>query len=153
VRPVPALLSAAVAALALAGCSAQSKSKAADDYSGDQKAVATIVDDLVNNASKKDGKAICDGVLARSLVDQLQANKRSCADIVNDQLDDASNFDLKVKKVTVTGNTATVATTSDFGSADDSPRTLKLVKQDNDWRISGIEAASAPTSTTTTPAS
>jgi len=139
VRTAPALLSAVAAVVVLTGCSAQSKSKEADDYSGDQKAVVTIVDDLANNASKKDAKEICTGVLATSLADKLKSGTDDCADVISDQLDDASNYDIDVTKVTVTGNTAQVVVNSTFGTNDDTPRTLTLAKQDNDWRITGIQ--------------
>jgi len=142
VRSAPILLTAVAAAATLAGCSAQSNSKAADDYSGTQKDVVTVVDDLINNASKKDGKEICTTVLSQQLIAKLGAGGRPCADVVNDQLDDASNFDLDVVKngVTVSGNTARVRTTSDF-DGDKATRTITLGKQGNDWRITGIQPA------------
>jgi actin-like ATPase involved in cell morphogenesis len=143
VRLAPVSLAALVAAVALAGCSSQSNSKAADDYSGAQKDVVTVVDDLVNNATKKDGKEICTTVFAKDLAAELQQGAKDCADAVNDQLDDASNWDLDVVKngVTVSGDTATVKTTSDFDGKTTN-RTLTLAKQDNDWRITGIEGGS-----------
>jgi actin-like ATPase involved in cell morphogenesis len=142
VRLAPVSLAALVAAVALAGCASQSNSKAADDYSGAQKDVVTVVDDLVNNATKKDGKEICTTVFAKDLAAELQQGAKDCADAVNDQLDDASNWDLDVVKngVTVSGDTATVKTTSDFDGKTTN-RTLTLAKQDNDWRITGIEGA------------
>jgi hypothetical protein len=140
VRLVPVSLTALAAVVVLAGCSSQSSSKAADDYSGVQKDVVTVVDDLINNASKKDGKEICTTVFATKLADQLRQGAKDCTDAVNDQLDDASNWDLDVVKngVTVNGDTATVKTTSDFDGKT-TQRTLTLSKQDNDWRITGIE--------------
>jgi len=140
VRTASVILSALVAVIVLAGCSSQSSSKAADDYSGDQKDVVKVVDDLINNAAKKDGKEICTTVFASALADKLANGSQGCADVVNDQLDDASNWDLDVVKdgVTVSGDTATVKTESDF-SGKKTARTLTLSKQDNDWRITGIE--------------
>lgn len=142
-RSAPVFLSALAAVVALTGCSSQSTSKAADDYSGAQKDVVTVVDDLINNAAKKDGKEICTTVFAATLADKLKNGTTDCADAVGDQLDDASNWDLDVveKGVTVSGNTATVKTTSDFDGKT-TPRTLTLAKQDNDWRITGIETGS-----------
>jgi hypothetical protein len=139
-------LSALAAIVVLAGCSSQSSSKAADDYSGVQKDVVTVVDDLVNNASKKDGKEICTTVFASSLAEKLTSGPQGCADVVGDQLDDASNWDLDIVKngVTVSGDTATatVKTESDFDGKT-TTRTLTLAKQDNDWRITGIEGGAA----------
>ena len=145
-RTAATLLSAIGAVAVLAGCSSQSTSKAADDYSGAQKDVVTVVDDLINNAAKKDGKEICTTILASDLAAQLKSGSSDCADAVNDQLDEASNWDLDVVKngVTVTGDTATVRTTSDF-DGDKTPRTLTLAKQGNDWRITGIEGDSGTT--------
>ena len=139
-RTASVFLSALLAVVVLAGCSSQSSSKAADDYSGANKDVVNVVDDLINNAAKKDGKEICTTVFAASLSDKLATGSQDCADVVNDQLDDASNWDLDVVKdgVTVTGDTATVKTESDFNGKK-TARTLTLSKQDNDWRITGIE--------------
>ena len=141
VRSAPVYLSALAAVVVLAGCSSQSSSKAADDYSGAQKDVVTVVDDLINNASKKDAKEICTTVFASELADRIKGgSSQGCVDAVDDQLDDASNWDLDVVEngVTVSGDTATVKTTSDFDGKT-TTRTLTLAKQDNDWRITGIE--------------
>jgi hypothetical protein len=142
VRTVATLLSALGAVAVLAGCSSQSNSKAADDYSGTQKDVVAVVDDLINNASKKDGKEICTTILSDDLASKLKSGTNDCADVVNDQLDDASNFDLDVVKngVTVTGDTATVRTTSDF-DGDKAERTIRLAKQGTAWHVTGIEPA------------
>lgn len=140
-RTAATLLSAIGAVVLLAGCSSQSTSKEADDYSGTQKDVVTVVDDLINNAAKKDGKEICTTVLANDLVNQLKQGTKDCADAVGDQIDDASNWDLNVTKVTVSGDSAQVVTKSDF-NGDEAVRTLTLAKQDNDWRITGIEGGS-----------
>ncbi len=138
-RSLWTLIIAVTTAAVLAGCSSQASSNEANDYAGTQKDVVTVVDDLVNNASKKDGKEICTTVLARDLADKLKRGAKNCADAVDDQLADASNYDLKVTKVTVTGDTAQVVTKSDF-DGDSTVRTLSLSKQDNDWRITGIDS-------------
>lgn len=143
-RTAATLLSALGAIAVLAGCSSTSKSKAADDYSGTQKDVVTVVDQLINSAAKKDGKEICTTVLADDLASKLKSGTKDCADAVNDQLDDASNFDLDVVKdgVTVTGDTATVKTTSDFNGKK-TARTIRLAKQGTAWHITGIDPAAS----------
>jgi hypothetical protein len=140
VRTAATLLSALGAVAVLAGCASQSTSKAASDYSGTEKDVVSVVDDLINNASKKDGKEICTTILADDLAAKLKSGDKDCADAVNDQVDEASNFNLDVVKdgVSVTGNTATVKTTSDFDGKK-TPRTITLAKQGTAWHITGIE--------------
>jgi hypothetical protein len=134
----PALaLPAALVATLLAGCAGSTSNKSADDFQGDQKAVAQVIDDLGNAGSKRDAKEICNTIFSRSVADKLKSGNRDCEDVVKDQLKDASDFDMTVKKVTVAGNDATASVQSQF-NGDDTLRTLSLVKAGNAWRIASI---------------
>ncbi len=57
--------------------------------------------------------------------------------MVKNQLKDASDFNLDVKKITVNGNDATATVQSQF-NGDDTLRTLTLVKDANAWRIASM---------------
>jgi hypothetical protein len=138
VRFTPPALLALLAALVLAGCSGQTASNSADDFSGDQKAVAQVVDDLADAGSDGDAKEICDTLLSRELSAQLKQGNRDCQDIIDDQLSDANVFDLDVQSVQVDGDTATARVQSTF-DGEDVLRTLRLERDGQAWRLVGIE--------------
>jgi len=117
------------------GCGASS-SNSASDFSGVKKDIATTVDDLVSAAKKSDEVKICRDLLAPSLIATLRAaNKSSCDTAVNDAIKDADTFDMTVKSVNVTGNTATAVVDSKHGSSND---TFKLEKVGGQWKISSF---------------
>jgi hypothetical protein len=137
VRPLTALLPLALTGALLSGCAAQSKSSNAKDFTGDQKSIATVIDDLSNAASDRDGKAVCDSILTSDDAAKLKQGTKTCADVVKDQLEDADVYKLDVKSIKVDGATATAVVESQFDGKD-APRTLSLVKQGNSWRIDGL---------------
>jgi hypothetical protein len=133
----PALL-ALLAAAVLAGCSGQTSSNSADDFSGDQKAVAQVIDDLSSAGSDGDAKEICDTLLSRELSSQLQQGARDCQDVIDDQLSDANTFDLEVTEIEIDGDAATARVESTF-DGEDVLRTLRLERDGQAWRLVGIE--------------
>jgi outer membrane PBP1 activator LpoA protein len=138
VRFTPPALLALLAAVVLAGCSGQTSSNSADDFNGEQKAVAQVIDDLADAGSDGDAKEICDTLLSRELSSKLKQGNRDCQDIVDDQLSDANVFDLDVKSIQITGDTATAQVESKF-DGEDAVRTLRLERDGQAWRLTGIE--------------
>jgi predicted outer membrane protein len=138
VRLSPFVLPAALAATLLAGCGA-STSNNADDFQGDQKAIAQVVDDLEGAAKggRPDTKEICNTIFAKAVADKLTQGNDDCQDAVKRQLKDASDFDVAVKKITVSGTTATASVVSTV-DGDDATQTLRFVKDGNAWRIAGL---------------
>lgn len=122
------LLAAAAMAAVFGGCS-QADDDDAADFKGEQKLVANVVDDLQDAGRDKDGDAVC-ALLAPDLVKKIRATaggNASCAEAVDDALDDADAFDIDVKSVKVTGTTATAVVESKEN--DDEVRdTLSFVK-------------------------
>jgi hypothetical protein len=137
VRSAPPAILAVLAVVVLAGCSGQTKNKSSDDFAGDQKAVAQVVDDLGNAGSDKDAKEICTSIFAPEVAAKLKQGNRDCQDVVDDQISDANVFDLTVKSVKVTGNTATARVESTF-DGDDTLRTLSFRKDGQAWRLVSI---------------
>ena len=131
---------ATVAALLLAGCAGQQTSNNADDYTGDQKAVAQVVDDLADAGMKGKAADICNTLFSTEVADALSQGNRNCQDAVSDQLDDASSFKLDVVRVEVSGDTATAVVRSQFDGTEE-PRTMRFEKANGTWRIAGLEAA------------
>jgi hypothetical protein len=126
---------AATLALAAAGC-APSGGGGVDTgaFEGEEKAVAEALDELSDAGRRSDGERVCSDLLARDLVDRLG---RGCAEAVDEQLDDADVFELDVETISVSGTRATARVLSDF-AGDEQPRTLTLVKEGEDWKVSAI---------------
>jgi hypothetical protein len=139
VRLLPATLTAVAAASVLAGCSGQQTNKAADDYRGDQKAVAQVIDDLGNAGRKRDAKELCTSILSRQVVAKLRQGSKDCQDALTEQLKDAGNFDLKVKSIQVSGNTATAKVVSPVDGKD-VEQTLTFQREGQAWRLAKLAA-------------
>jgi hypothetical protein len=137
-RPLAALLPAALAAALLAGCAGQqTASKNSEDYKGEEQAVAQVIDDLSKAGRDQDGKEVCTALLAPDVADRLKQGAQTCQDIVEDQLSDANVFDLDVKSIKVNGDTATAQVESQFDGKD-ATRTLRFRKVGTTWRIQSI---------------
>jgi hypothetical protein len=133
-----ALLPAAIVAVALAGCAAQSSSNdSTGKFRGDQRLVANTVEDFQSAASKGDQVKICRDLLAKSLVDQYARHGGTCDKAVDGALKDTDTFGLTVESVAISGQQATARVTADRGKKD-VQRTLTLVKQGPGWRISAF---------------
>jgi hypothetical protein len=107
-----------VAVLA-AGCGASGSEDSAKKFSGEQKAVATTIEDLQDAGRKGDAEEICSRFLATELVNAIKANgKRTCESTLDESLKDVDAFDLQVvdKGITISGKTATAKVKSDAGT-------------------------------------
>jgi hypothetical protein len=125
-----------VIALPLAACGAtttSSKSK----FTGEQEKVATVVDDLAAAGRSGDADKICSDILAKELVTELKSAGGDCVSEMKSAIDDASNYDLRVRTVKVSGNTATaVVRQGDKGAV----ATFSFVKEAGAWRASQLGA-------------
>ena len=136
-----ALILAATAALAVAGCTSQGSSNdSSGKFSGDQRLVANTIEDFESAASKGDQDRICRDFLAKALVDQYAQRGGTCEKVVDATLKDTDSFKLTVEKVTIAGQQATASVKADRGK-NDVMQSLTLVKQGAGWRISAFEAS------------
>jgi len=122
--------------VAVAGCGAQSQSSSADKFTDpDQKAVAEKVEDLETAGRRGQADDICKNILAKTLVSQLDAAGTDCATEMQKAIDDATQFDLNVVKVTVNGNDAT----AEVKQGDDGPtETMTFTKENGSWRATAL---------------
>lgn len=145
----PVVLSClAAAALAVGGCASPAKDSA-KNFSGEQKAVATAVEDFQDAAQKSDEDKICKDLITPALAKTIESAKSgngskvgaNCADRLHDSLRDADNFEIQVKKVVVSGTSAT-ATVHSQGGHDDFTEQIQLQKTGTPvrWRISALGA-------------
>jgi hypothetical protein len=133
-RLVPLLL---VLPLALGACG-QTQKDSANDFQGDQRAVAQTVEDLQTASRKKDEAKICNTLLAPTLVAKIKsASNGTCEKVLKDALEDVDSFELQVKKVTINGTKADATVTSDTGTKNRTD-TLQLVKDRGAWKISTL---------------
>lgn len=109
----------AAGALLAGGCGASSSKNSAKKFSGQEKVVASTVEDIQSAGRKGDAEELCSRYLATALVTAIKTSgKRTCASTLNESLKDVDAFDLQVvdKGVTITGKTATVKVKSDAGT-------------------------------------
>ena len=122
--------------VAVAGCGAQSQSSSADKFKDpDQKAVAEKIEDLESAGRRGKADDICTDILAKTLVSQLDAAGTDCATEMQKAIDDATQFDLSVAKVTINGNEAT----AEVKQGDDgATETMNFTKENGDWRATAL---------------
>ena len=122
--------------VAVAGCGAQSQSSSADKFKDpDQKAVAEKIEDLESAGRRGKADDICTDILAKTLVSQLDAAGTDCATEMQKAIDDATQFDLSVAKVTINGNEAT----AEVKQGDDgATETMTFTKENGSWRATAL---------------
>lgn len=133
---LPAVLLAT--ALALAGCGGQGSENtdSAEEFSGEQKAVATTVEDLQTAAKERDGREICSDLITAKLRDAI--SDEDCGEAVDDAIRETDEVDLEVTKVTIAGSSATALVKEETGEDASRTRTLKLEKAAGRWRIAEL---------------
>lgn len=131
-KPLVAILGV----LFLAGCGAEQESSSVERFkSGDERAVAQKIEDLQEAGSRRDPERICAEILARSLVQDLEAAGASCTDEMKKAIEDADDYELDVRKVTVSGSTATAT----VRQGDDGPtETMEFTREGGDWRATSL---------------
>jgi hypothetical protein len=122
--------------VALAGCGAQAQPSSVDRFKdADERAVAQKVEDLEDAGKNGKPEDICSNILARTLVSQLDAAGTNCRTEMQKAIDDANDFDLEVRKVTVNGNQAT----AEVQQGDDGPtETMEFTRENDDWRATAL---------------
>jgi hypothetical protein len=121
----------ALVALAAAGCGAPASST--NDFKGDEKQVAQVVEDLQDAASQDEPKRVCDDILSPKLTQSLGDK---CRDAVEAGFDDADTSELIVDSVRVTGTTARAQV---FVGADEERKELMTFeKTGDDWKIASL---------------
>jgi len=138
VRRRPIALALLVAALLASGCgAASSDDDSTADFSGEQRLVANTLEDFESATSDGEEAKLCREFFTRALVDAFTKAGGNCAKGVEDALEDADAFDLKVQKVDVSGTTATARVAFDVGDKD-KVREVGLEKSGRSWRLSEL---------------
>jgi hypothetical protein len=129
-----AALLAAVLALVLSACGAATNSQDSK-FKGTQQDVVKVVDDLAKAGSSGNADRICTEILAKQLVDELKSAGGDCVTEMDRAIKDATDYDLQVTSVKVTGNNATAQVRQgDKGQ----PVTFTFVKEGGAWKASAL---------------
>jgi hypothetical protein len=121
--------------LPLAGCGAARQSSSDSKFPGEQGKVAQVVDDLAAAGRAHHPDTICSDILSKQLVAELKSAGGNCETEMKAAIEDASDFDLQVHSVKVTGNSATAQVRQgDKGQL----FTYSFVKENGDWRASAL---------------
>ncbi len=125
-----------LSAVLLAGCGGGS-SDSTDDFKGEERVVAAVVEDLEEAGRKDQPRRICEELLSDSLLQRLRRAGTSCREAVDDALKDADSYAIDVEDVRIRGDEAVVRVTSGSGS-DKTNDTLTLERRGRDWKISSL---------------
>jgi ethanolamine utilization protein EutQ (cupin superfamily) len=130
---------AALAAVAIAGCTTQTTSEdSSGKFTGDQRLVANTIEDFESAASKGDQDQICRELLAKQLIADFAEQGGTCAKAVDGALKDTDSFGMTVESVSIADGKATARVKADRGK-NDVMQTMTLVKEGPGWRISAFE--------------
>ncbi len=130
----PALAIVVALALGLSACGAQ-PTASESEFEGEQQEVAKVVDELAAAGSAGNAERICTEILAKQLVAELKSAGGDCVTEMDRAIEDASDYDLRVKSVKVTGNNATAQVTQGKAGA---VATFSFVKEGGSWRASAL---------------
>ena len=140
-RPATSLLTAAVLAVAVAGCGAQAEAPTTDSgtFTGEEGRVAATVQDFGDAAGKQETDKICTDLLASALVRRLGGDR--CADELKASLRDTNASDLTIpdRGIRITGQEATARVVTELGDRD-ATDTVGLVRERGRWRIAELSA-------------
>ena len=122
------------AALALSACGTASSSSDAK-FTGAQKDVADLIDKLATAGQRHDASAICTDILSKQLVTELKSAGGDCESEMKDAISDATDYDLQVRSVKVTGDNATAQVRQ---GDDGKVSTFTFVKEGGGWRATAL---------------
>lgn len=124
--------------LLLAGCGASTQPSSAEKFKGDERAVAQKVEDLQQAGERREPERICNDILARSLVAQLEAAGADCRSEMEKAIEDADDYALDVEDVSISGSTATVK----VKRGEDGPtETMEFTEEGGQWRATSLSGS------------
>ena len=134
----------ALVPVVLSGCSSTKDS--AGDFTGAKQPVAQAIEDLQDAGRSGNAKKICSELLAASARKRVEAagNGKTCADVLDKQLDDADTFELTVVSVSLdgakggSGATNATARVKSTENGKDRFDLFTLVKESGRWRVQGL---------------
>jgi hypothetical protein len=129
-----AVATVAVLALLVSACGATETSNQ-PNFNDQQQQVAEVVDNLADAGRRGDAERICKEILAKRLVDELKAAGGDCVTEMDRAIKDASDYDLQVRSIKITGNSATAQVRQ---GDDGRTATFTFVKEGGVWKASAL---------------
>ena len=124
--------------LLLAGCGASNQPSSAEKFKGEERAVAQKVEELQQAGERREPETICTDILARSLVQQLEAAGADCTEEMQKAIEDADDYALDVTDVTISGSNATVK----VRRGEDGPtETMEFTQEGGQWRATSLSGS------------
>jgi hypothetical protein len=125
-----------VLAIAFAGCGTTAPKSSVDNFKDpEQRAVAQKVEDLADAGKRNKPDDICSDILSQQLVSQLNAAGTDCATEMKKAIEDANDFELDVRKVTINGDAAT----AEVRQGTDGPtETMQFAREKDQWRATAL---------------
>ena len=134
-----ALLLVVLAALALIAGACGGTGDSAQDFEGAQQDVAQAIEDLEEAAQEDEPRRICQALLAREVVENIEAAGSDCVEAVETALDQTDTFSLTVESVRVSGTTARARV--ETGVDEEQIETIELVREGDAWKVSKLPGA------------
>jgi hypothetical protein len=134
-RRVLALLCLPLSAVVLAGCG---NTVSTAGFSGEKHEVAQTISNLQAYATDAEQSKVCDRILAAALVSRLGGEK-GCEAAIKSQLAQVDSLEASVESVQLgaDGKSATARVKS-IHEGKKAASSVALVKEDGEWRISGV---------------
>ena len=123
-------LAPALALLLIAGCGEQGPT--------DEEQVRSTVADFGRATAAKDYQALCDRILAPSLVEDVTSIGLPCEVAMRQGLEKVRDPRLTIGQVRVDGNRASAEVRTAAAGEEPSRDTLKLINVDGSWKISSL---------------
>jgi hypothetical protein len=130
-----ALVLGLLAAVAASGCTTAGNTSSSVEFKGAEADVAKVVEDLQGAAARNDADRVCAELLARSLVDTLDAGSTTCGNEIGGAINEATDATLDVRDVTVTGDTATAQVRR---GTDGPTATFRFVREAKRWKLAEL---------------
>jgi hypothetical protein len=101
----------------------------------DETEVRETLDRYTKAIAAKDYQTLCDELLAQELIDNLKRVNAPCETALQRGFREVEQPTIAVRSVKIDGDTATAVARSDAANQEPSVDTIKLVKQDGDWKV------------------
>ncbi len=121
---------------ALAGCGSREPS--------DEEKVRSTLSAFADATAKKDYQRLCDEIFARELLRGISEIGLPCEVAMRKSLEDVDNPRLTVGRVTVRGKKASAEVRTSAEGQAPSRDTVRLVKVQQDWRVSSLSDPEGP---------
>ena len=106
----------------------------------DEADVRATVERYAKAVAAKDYQTLCDEILADELIENLRRVQAPCETALQRGFREVDRPTITVRSVKLDGDTATALARSDAANQEPSEDTIRLVKEDGDWKIVALSS-------------